>query len=226
MRNCFDSHPLWISKRSSDFRNDFRVRVCVLDRTVRTALDSHHSGLLRCWRKGWDGIRVLPELFIGDSNRFFDSWLWSLPVSLFRSFSFSFDPDPVKSFTASSLFFSDPQPVITLAARYSGGVLALDCRLSNSMMMIHMNLWESLEIALNSFAFRHCLLRWISFSDEFNEFVCNCAELVLELMLGFMNVLELFCDFVILICNCQERENWFCLCWSGVILCICWHFAQ
>ena len=129
MRNCFDSHPLWISKRSSDFRNDFRVRVCVLDRTVRTALDSHHSGLLRCWRKGWDGIRVLPELFIGDSNRFFDSWLWSLPVSLFRSFSFSFDSDPVKSFTASSLFFSDPRPVITLATRYSGGVLALDCRL-------------------------------------------------------------------------------------------------
>ena len=151
--------------------------------------------------------RLEPFLLILGSESFL--------VSLFHSFLSSSDPDPVKSFTASSLFFSDPQPVITLAARYSGGVLALDCRLSNSMMMIHMNLWESLEIALNSFAFRHCLLRWISFSDEFNEFVCNCAELVLELMLGFMNVLELFCDFVILICNCQERENWFCLCWCG-----------
>ena len=51
-----------------------------------TASDSHHSGFLWYRRRKWDGIRVLPGFLIRDSNRFFDSWFCSLPVSSFRSF--------------------------------------------------------------------------------------------------------------------------------------------
>ena len=37
--------------------------------------------------------------------------------------------------------------------------------------------------------------------------------------LGFMNVLELFCDLVILICNWMERESEICL-WLGAWMCM------
>ncbi len=44
--------------------------------------------------------------------------LGSSLVSRFHSLLSSLDPDPVKSFTSSSFFFSDPMLAITLAARY------------------------------------------------------------------------------------------------------------
>ena len=170
---------------------------------------------------------MLPELLFGDSNRSFDSWPWissGKSVLLLSFFSGSGSCEILHLFF--SFFFSDPMPVIY--ARSALPPVACSRWIASTTVLwwrFTTNLWESLEIASNSFAFRLCLLRWIRFSDEFNEFVCNCAELVLELMLGFMNVLEFFCEFVILICNCQERENWFCLCWCGawmdLILTLC-----
>ena len=90
MRNCFDSHSLWISKRFSNFQNDFCVRVCVLDRTVQEHLGFTSFWFLLLWMKRLDGIRVLPGFLFGDSNRLFDSWPWIFVGKLVSIFSSSF----------------------------------------------------------------------------------------------------------------------------------------
>ena len=131
-------------------------------------------------------------------------------VSRSHSFLSSLDPDPVKSFFFfPSLLWSDVCDCACSAlppvacSRWIASTTVLWWRFT-------MNLWESLEIASDSFAFRLCLLLWIGFSDGFNEFVWNCAELVLELVLGFMNVLELFwvcCDFWSVTAKREKTES-------------------
>jgi len=123
-----------------------------------TASDSHHSGFLWYWRKRWDGIRFLPVFLIGDSKRFFDSWLWSLPVSLFRSFLLLWSGSceilhcffPLLLWSTACDYARSALPPVA-CSRWIASTTVLWWRFT-------MNLWESLAVASNSFAFRLCLL--------------------------------------------------------------------
>ena len=161
---------------------------------------------LGCYLSFYSEIRTV-RLILG---------LGSPLVSRSHSFLSSLDPDPVKSFTSSS---PSSSPIWCLWLRLqratSGGVLALNCKHHNSVMRIHKNLWELLKFVLYLCKFRFCVILGVEFNGEFEVFGTKLIWIRVECELGFMKVLEFFVNFVILICNCQERENWFCLCWCG-----------
>jgi len=110
----------------------------------------------------------------------FDSWLGILPGELV---SLLFFLSPIRILWNPLLLLPSSSPIQSLHSRLqraaSGGVLALDCWLNNSVMKIHANLWELFEFAWICALFDagHWIQWWILLF-----LVWNWSELVLNLI--------------------------------------------